>query len=195
LSGLLTWLDTEREFPSGEVALAFSKISSMLSGFAPGLFQNFWKIRPDWYQASPTIARDPLISYRSSHQLTWRWRGPFSQKHAEHSNSKKSGSVSSARGTQMPMSDEIIHKFDRSPSKELNVGIKLLETTASSHIFQANGEFKAKLPKLQGAFFFFFFFANKSRKAQGIPAHCIQAVIAQTHQITGVRHLGGRFGG
>ena len=54
-----TWLHSDTEFPSGSRALAFSKISSNLSKLVPGLFQNFFKIRPDCYQASPTIARGP----------------------------------------------------------------------------------------------------------------------------------------
>jgi hypothetical protein len=48
MSGLQTWLDTKTEFLSGAGALAFSKISLILSGFAAGRFQNFWKIHPDW---------------------------------------------------------------------------------------------------------------------------------------------------
>ena len=41
-------------------ALAVSKTSSIL---APGLFQNFFEIRPDCYQASPNIARGPGMGY------------------------------------------------------------------------------------------------------------------------------------
>ena len=52
------------EFPSGWRALAFSKISSILSGLAPGLFQNFDKMHPDCYQASPTIGWGPLSAQR-----------------------------------------------------------------------------------------------------------------------------------
>jgi hypothetical protein len=33
-----------------------------LSGFAPGRFQKFYKIRPDWYQASSTIAQGPSVT-------------------------------------------------------------------------------------------------------------------------------------
>ena len=54
-----TWLHSDTEFPFGLRVLAFSKILSILSGLAPGLFQNFFKIHPDCYQASPTIARGP----------------------------------------------------------------------------------------------------------------------------------------
>ena len=54
-----TWLHSDTEFPSGSRALAFSKILSNLSKLVPGLFQIFFKIRPDCYQASPTIARGP----------------------------------------------------------------------------------------------------------------------------------------
>jgi len=48
MSGLQTWLDTKTEFLSRAGVLGFSKISLILSGFAAGHFQNFWKIRPDW---------------------------------------------------------------------------------------------------------------------------------------------------
>ena len=52
LVGLWTWLNTKTESLSGEHTLAFFKISSILSGFAPGHFQKKFKTPPDWYQGS-----------------------------------------------------------------------------------------------------------------------------------------------
>jgi hypothetical protein len=55
MSGRRTWLNLETEFLSGDLTWPkLSKKCSNLSGFAPGLFQKNFKIRPDWHQGSPT---------------------------------------------------------------------------------------------------------------------------------------------